>query len=309
MTDFDNKLVSVVIPSFNRARVLEQAIDSALKQTYPHIEIVVVDDGSTDDTLERLERLQEPRLKVLSTPRNLGPARARNLGIEHCAGAYIAFLDSDDTWTPWKIETQIACFKRGEPELGAVYCGRRVRLTDGSTLDVRPGCRGDIFATLRRRNTIPLPTLMVRREVLEKVGTFDPELPACEDWDLVLRIAQRYTFDFIEGLAVAYDGAGSDRMSARARSVFIANHVIFRRFNGRGPRPDILAAYLALQSRELLHLRRPRRAARYALRSLLLEFDDEERLALRTLRQLLARWSLGRFLVQAFGWRGALTWR
>lgn len=305
----DERLVSIIIPSFNRGPVLEAAIESAFRQTYPEIEVVVVDDGSTDDTMARLERITSPKLKVLSIHRNMGPARARNLGIANSRGAYIAFLDSDDTWEPWKIEAQMERFRAGGAAVGAVYCGRRVRLADGAVMEIRPKVRGRVFGALLRRNTVPLPTLMVRRSVLTEIGSFDPDLPACEDWDLVLRIAQRYTFDFVAEPAVHYSGSGADRMSARARAVFIANHRIFRRYSDREPKREVLAAYLALQSRELLHLGRSALAARYALRSLKLAFDLDERIALRTLRQLMLRRPLGRMLVEAYGRRGALIWR
>ncbi|HZD26260.1 MAG TPA: hypothetical protein VE631_08365, partial [Alphaproteobacteria bacterium] len=156
---------------------------------------------------------------------------------------------------------------------------------------------------------MPLPTVMVRRAVLQDVGTFDTRLPACEDWELLLRIARRYSFDYIDGIAMLCDGAGGDRMSARARSVFIANHMIFRQYNRHSPSRATLAAYLALQSRELLHLSKYDLAGRYARASLRLSPDREERLALRTVRELMMRRPLGRVLVQAYARRHALSWR
>ena len=305
-----NPLVSVVIPTYNRGHVIERAVASVLEQTYRPVEIVVVDDGSTDDTMERLGRILVPELKVLSTARNVGPARARNLGIAGSTGDYVAFLDSDDAWEPWKLEAQVRVLRNAlSSRLGAVYCGRRIRLADGTRMEVRPHHRGDIFAALLRRNCVPLPTLLVKRAVLDAVGTFDPAMPACEDWDLVLRIARRFAFDYVAEPAIQYDGTGADRMSARARSVFIANHRILRRFNPGRPQRRVLAAYLALQSRELLSLGRFSLAARYALKSLWLAFDTGEKLALHTLRQLMMRRSFGRILVKAYAWRHALTMR
>lgn len=309
MTAAEPGLVSIVIPTFNRAPVLEAAIDSALAQTYRNFEIVVVDDGSTDDTLQRLDRRRSSKLRVLTTARNGGPARARNLGIRHCEGEYVAFLDSDDRWMPWKLEAQVQCFRSGAPRLGAVYSGRRVTLDDGSLLEIRPRLRGAVFDELVRRNPVPLPTLLVKRAVLDHVGVFDPDLPACEDWDLVIRIARHYDLDFVAEPAVAYDGTGADRMSARARSVFIANHRIFRRFARCPADRAQLAAYLALQSRELLHLERPRLAARYALASLRIAVDRDEKLALRTLRQVLRRHPVGRILTRLYAWRTPAAWR
>lgn len=287
MNAIEEGLVSVVIPTFNRAHLIESAIASVREQSYSKIEIVVVDDGSTDDTLARLERMRASDLRVFVAPCNGGPARARNIGLRECSGEFVAFLDSDDRWAPWKTEAQVGCFRSGRPELGAVYSGRRVRLDDGSELEIRASLRGRIFDSLVRRNPIPLPTLMVKRAVLDHVGLFDPELPACEDWDLMIRIARHYAIDCIAGAAVIYDGTGADRMSSRTRAVFIANHRIFRRYARRPPNREQRATYLALQSRELLLLGRRRAAARYATASLMLVPNQGEKLALRTLRQIL----------------------
>lgn len=288
------QLVSVIVPTFNRAKVLPRALESAFGQTHHGIEVIVVDDGSTDGTLEWLDRVDETRLRVLSTPENGGPARARNLGLAACRGDYVAFLDSDDVWEPWKLQAQLARFDQGGPRIGAVYCGRRIRLPDGTELEIRPEARGDLYRALLRRNSIPLPTLVVRRAVLDEVGAFDPTLPACEDWDLILRIARVTDIDAVASPDVQYDGTGADRMSARARSVFSANHRILRRYSGHDPSRSVLATHLALQSRELLHMGHPGTAARYAFQSALLSLDWEERIAVRTLRSIVAQEVLGR---------------
>jgi glycosyltransferase involved in cell wall biosynthesis len=304
-----NPLVSAVIPTHNRGPVVERAVTSALAQTYRPLEVVVVDDGSTDDTVRRLAKIRSQELRVISNRRNVGPAQARNDGLVRTSGSYVAFLDSDDVWEPWKIEAQVGSFRTGPPELGAVYSGRRINLPDGSRMDVRPKHRGDIYGALLRRNPVVLPTVMIRRAVLDDVGLFDPAMPACEDWELMLRIARRYTFDYVEGPAVVYDATGHDRMSARHRAVFLANHRIFRRYNPRPPSREVLASYLALQSRELLNTGRPLTAARYARRSLWLKFDRDEKLALQTIRQLFMRRPVGRALLKAYAWRKVFSRR
>ncbi|SMF58944.1 Glycosyltransferase involved in cell wall bisynthesis [Tistlia consotensis] len=307
-TAVDPTLVSIIIPTYNRVRVVEQAVASALAQSYPHKEVVVVDDGSSDGTLGRLEALDEPRLRLLSSPCNGGAARARNLGIAASRGGYVAFLDSDDRWEPWKLEAQVARFEQGPPELGLVYCGRRVTLPGGGELEIRPRLRGRVFEELVRRNLVPLPTVMVRRSVLDEIGAFDPLLPACEDWDLVLRIARRHLLDYVAEPGLLYDGSGADRLSGKARAVFIANHLIFRHFAGRRPGRRTLAAHLALQSRELMALGRHRLARRYAIASLGLALESDERLAQRTLRDLARRRPLGRLLTRAYAQRRQLSW-
>src|ERR1041384_7078965 len=107
MSDSD-PLVSVVIPTFNRARYLREAIDSVLNQTYPYWELIIVDDGSTDETQSTLETLADARVHVLRRPHEGNVARARNVGLEQAQGRYVAFLDSDDRWMPSKLQFQVA---------------------------------------------------------------------------------------------------------------------------------------------------------------------------------------------------------
>lgn len=293
-------LVSVVIPTFQRARLAERAVESALGQSYANIEVVVVDDGSTDGTADRLEKFRASGVRVLRNPENSGAAAARNHGIANSRGEFVAFLDSDDVWEAGKLEAQIARFLGGPAALGVVYGGRRTLLPDGTATETRAKLRGDIFERLRLRNPIALCTVVVRRSVLRDVGLFDTTLPACEDWDLLLRIAQkRHTFDFTDDLSLVVDATASGRVSDRRRAVFLANHIIFRRFNRPRPTREALAAHLAVQSRELFHMERFDLAARYAVRSLWLRFDRGEKLALRTLRALMLRRRSGRILVAA----------
>lgn len=185
--------VSVIIPTFNRASYVCEAIDSVLAQTYQDLEIIVVDDGSTDDTLPVLETYGE-RLRLLRQ-KNSGPAVARNRGIFAARGEYIAFLDSDDLWVPSKLEKQVAVLD-SEPEIGLVYTdcfkGKSLEdITNGSG-----GCyaewapqSGDIFGQLTRLNLVATPSVLVRFAVLRRVGIFDPLLRRGEDYDLWLRIA------------------------------------------------------------------------------------------------------------------------
>lgn len=281
-------LVSVIIPTHNRAGVVGRAIRSVLAQTYPCTEIIVIDDRSTDNTPEILATFGDS-IKVVRTTGTQGPAAARNSGIARCSGELVAFLDSDDVWQPHKLAAQVAVFLRRPASLAGVYTGRRTLLADGAVLDIRPRRGENTFESLCCRDRIVPSTLVVRRAVLHEVGLFDTRLPACEDWDLLLRIARRYTFDFIDDIAVVVDATASNRMSNRSRAVFLATHMILRRFSGRRPSREVLAGYLAIQARELFQMERFELAARYALRSLWLKFDRDEKLALRTLKRILRR--------------------
>jgi glycosyltransferase involved in cell wall biosynthesis len=272
------------------------------------LEIVVVDDCSTDATQNRLGELQVPALRVLQTGVNCGAAAARNLGIAHSSGDLIAFLDSDDAWDVRKIEWQVACFANGPIDLGAVYTGLTVHHRRNRVAQRMPKHRGNLFNALKRRNVVgSASSVMVRRAVLDEIGLFDTRLPACEDWDLWARISRRHKFDFIAEPCVHYYTEGEDRLSHRARSVFIANHLIFRRLNGHRPERRNLSTYLALQSRELFRLGRRQLALRFAIYSLWLRPLQRERTARNTLWRFVrhAMDTLWRFVRHAMARNGA----
>jgi glycosyltransferase involved in cell wall biosynthesis len=203
-------LVSVVIPTRNRRHLVSRAIASARAQTYPNIEIVVVDDGSTDGTAGDLAQFGDVRLVRLEQP--AGGAAARNHGIAASAGAYVAFLDSDDEWLPEKLERQAAVLA-GSPLLGAVYC-RHISHDDVTGVrSVSHGAlyTGDITEELfsgRCPRTVSL--FLVRRDALEEVGGFDESLRGFQDTDLWMRLSSKWRFGAVdEPLAVVHNHADS----------------------------------------------------------------------------------------------------
>jgi len=280
-----NPLVSAVIPTYNRGHMIERAVASVLAQTYQPIEILVVDDGSTDDTAERVARLGVPTLRYCRSDVNIGASAARNLGISEARGELIAFLDVDDEWLPDKTASQVARFADAPDTLGVVYCGIREVSAEWPPMDRVPQHRGDLFETLRVVNVLRTSGVMVRRRVFDEVGGFDCALAARHDWDLWLRIARRYRFDYIPDIAVRYHYGTADQLSYRSRTVFLANAAIYKRYNGGARSRQALGAHLALQSRELLALERRRLAARYALRALMLA--PSHPVSRRVLKQLL----------------------
>ena len=201
--------VSVVIPAYNRAATIRAAIESVLAQTWSDFELIVVDDGSGDGTLAEAGRVTDPRLRLVENPRNMGAAGARNTGIAEARGDWIAFQDSDDEWLPTKLEKQMArLLAPGASHVGA-YCGL---LTLGLLGD-KPGDRlrlryvpdsdiarvdGDILASLLHANMISTQTLVVRRDVILELGRFDEETTPIEDWDFVIRLAQRGSIAFVD---------------------------------------------------------------------------------------------------------------
>lgn len=198
--------VSVIIPAYNHAPFLPWAVKSALAQSLRPLEVIVVDDGSTDDTAEVL-RPYEGRVRVLRQP-NRGVAAARNAGAAVASGELLAFLDADDAWLPAKLERQ-AARAAAEPELGLVHCG--VVEVDGqgrARAAYLDGMEGWVFREMllfRRRVILGGGSAaVVPRAVFERGGGFDERLSTSADWDLYYRIARRYRVGFVPELLVRY---------------------------------------------------------------------------------------------------------
>lgn len=182
-------LVSVVIPNHNYGRFLAEAIESALRQTYPHVELLVVDDGSTDESREVLRRYAR-RLRWISQPRQ-GVSAARNRGVRESRGELVAFLDSDDAWRPETLARQVARLDR--PAVGMVCCGLEYIDESGRVLGQSlPTQRGRLLreiALLRWSYAPGGSAALVRRSSLQRAGLFDEALSTSADWDLWRRIA------------------------------------------------------------------------------------------------------------------------
>ena len=189
MTNVALPFISIIIPTFNRAALLPHAIESALRQTHQSCEVIVIDDGSTDNTAEVAAEYGKSIRYIRQS--NAGASAARNRGVHEAHGTLIAFLDSDDTWHPEKLARQATLFST--PAIGAAHCAIRVEHTEraGTNGLYYPGDRLSLHEVLALR--IPWPTaMMVRRDVLLEIGGFDETLVASEDWELCIRIAQKY---------------------------------------------------------------------------------------------------------------------
>ncbi len=207
--------VSVILPTYNRAATLPRAIDSVLGQTYPFFELWVVDDGSTDETPAMLASYG-PSIRTLRQA-NRGVSSARNQGIRSSGGELIAFLDSDDYWLPEKLERQLARFQN-DPHL-QICQAEEMWVRNG--VRVNPGRRHRKHAGMIFEKTLPLclispSAVMVRRTLLDEVGLFDESLPACEDYDLWLRISWKYPVDLIDTPLIVKTGGHPDQLSQMA---------------------------------------------------------------------------------------------
>jgi len=197
-----NPFVSVVMPTHNRADLVGRAIKSVLAQTHPDFELIVVDDGSRDDTRGAVARHQDPRVRYVRNEKPTGPAGARNAGIRAAgSGAFLAFLDDDDEWLPRKLELQLEVFRRSPIPLAAVGCGRFDQVDGGYAPPevYLPEYRGDLFEHLlaRRARGFGAQQIMVRRTDETKDLLFDLDLPPLEDLDFSMQLALRGPFDFV----------------------------------------------------------------------------------------------------------------
>jgi glycosyltransferase involved in cell wall biosynthesis len=231
-------LVSVIVPTHNRAPVLGRALHSVLGQTGVPLEVIVVDDASTDDTPQVLQAFSTPPLRCLRLPARQGAAAARNAGIRLSRGAWLAFLDSDDEWLPGYLQAQLAAAASRGERLGVSYT--RVERLDGRQRQLVPGCirtwlnrlplrryrlSGNLTEALARGNFITLQSALVRRTCLDQAGMFDERLPRLQDWDLWLRLATRCQFAYLPRTLVRLH-ASPGSLSASAQGLQEAVQII-----------------------------------------------------------------------------------
>lgn len=210
-------MISIIIPTYNRAHVIQRAVNSVLRQTYAAYELIIVDDGSTDDTADVIAGMQDHRISYIPLQENQGVAHARNAGIREAKYDYIAFLDSDDEWMPDKLELQMHRMLDHSEKFGLVYCRMGGLRRDGKGRFVCPHqdymgeiLEGNLFQPLLQQNVIGIPTIVARRECLEQAGGFKETLQCLEDWELVLRIARQWRIGFVDKILVeVHKSAGS----------------------------------------------------------------------------------------------------
>ncbi len=198
-------VVSVIIPAFNAEKTILETIQSLQKQTFPDFEIIVINDGSTDRTVEILNEIEDGRLKVFSYE-NGGLPVARNRGIDRATGEYITFLDADDLWTPDKIELQLAALQQN-PEAGVAYSWTAFINEKSEFLYAWEPLyyQGNIYPQLLLRNFISSGSnIMVRSKYIQAAGKFDPTLKSAEDWDYYIRLAALCHFVLVPKYQILY---------------------------------------------------------------------------------------------------------
>jgi glycosyltransferase involved in cell wall biosynthesis len=207
--------VSVIIPTYNRLPMVSEAVESVLAQGFEDLELIVVDDGSTDGTGEELNRYGG-RVKLLRHSENRGVSAARNRGIREARGKYIAFLDSDDLWVKGKLKAQVE-FLDDNPQYPLCYTdeiwirkGKRV-----NPMLKHAKYSGWIFEKCLPLCIISPSSAMMRKTLFSKVGLFDEALPVCEDYDFWLRVSSRFPIFFIDRKLIVKQGGHPDQLSQR----------------------------------------------------------------------------------------------
>jgi len=210
----DSPKVSVIVPTYNRADRLERALNSIVSQTYQDFELIVVDDGSTDKTSQLMKSF--PKAQYLYIKKNSGVSKARNVGLAFAKGELICFLDSDDLWKEKKIQIQSLWLENNKDSqicyTDEIWVRNGVRV---NPMNRHRKYSGDIFRHCLGLCIVSPSSVMIRAKLFDEIGNFDESLPACEDYDLWLRIASKYAFHFIEEPLIIKYGGHSDQLSRK----------------------------------------------------------------------------------------------
>ncbi|HKX11261.1 MAG TPA: glycosyltransferase family A protein [Stellaceae bacterium] len=260
-------LISVIIPTYNRAGRVMRAIESAVGQTYADLEIIVADDGSTDGTPDLLRDFSCARpFRFLESNANRGAPAARNRALGFCEGRWVAFLDSDDVWHPRKLERQIEKLTASGAEFRACYTGLADYDDAGRLCGVsRATDHGDIRGGLMTHNLVgSTSSVLVERDLLRDVGGFAPGLRSCQDWELWIRLAQRTKFACVPEILTVISAASTGRVTTDGRSRLSGHLYMYRthlRQHFKAGTADP-ALFRAILGRIFIQLDRPRYAAR-----------------------------------------------
>ena len=206
--------LSIIIPTFNRCELLHRALNSVYKQTFSDYEVIVIDDGSTDDTAEMLQK-NFTRLRYVFQPNN-GVSTARNKGLELAKGCWIAFLDSDDEWLPQKLEKQISLLK-AKPDYKVCHT-EEIWIRNGirvNQMKKHKKTGGWIFPQCLPLCAMSPSSILIHHSVFDCIGNFDTSLPACEDYDLWLRLTAKYPVLYLEEPQIKKYGGHDDQLSKK----------------------------------------------------------------------------------------------
>ena len=225
-------IASIIIPTYNRAGLLPNAIRSVLRQTFQDFELIIVDDGSSDNTEEVVAMVHNHKIKYIRHESNKGGSAARNTGIMSAQGKYIGFLDDDDEWYSEKLQKQINKFRVLTDDFGLVYTGFSFTSMESGEVShpVIPSLKGHLFSNLLKNNILGSPTPLIKKVCFEKAGYFDETLPSIQDWDMWIRISKFYYFDFVPEILAKHYIHGN-QISANLSTKIKGREILVRKYH------------------------------------------------------------------------------
>lgn len=258
MTNSSKIIVSVILPTYNRAETLSSAVKSVLDQSFTALELIVIDDASTDNTSEVISMINDPRLVYLKIKKphdGISFERAniaRNVGLRISRGRYIAFQDSDDLWFKHRLEKQVNYFENQPARVGVVYSSIWRTAHNQRTLIPRPSQEpkeGDLSKALLYGNFVPGLMLLIRKKCFDTLGLMDEAFPKYQDWELLLRISEKYRFAYYdEPLAETYESVNS--ISKVPRNKYTALKLLLNKYHNRFKKePKAYSRHLATLGR------------------------------------------------------------
>lgn len=221
--------ISVIIPVYNGMKYLPQTVQSVLEQTYQDFEVLIINDGSSDNIEEWFANLKKKQIKLISQE-NKGKSAARNAGILAAQGKYLAFLDADDLWKPTKLEKQLKCFNHSF-DVGLVYSGTIIINEHGLSTGkiIMPKAEGDVWEKMLESNLLVCGSNpLIHRDCFDKVGLFSLDLPLAQDWDMWIRIANNYSFALVQEPLVCYR-EHSENTSKKWQKMYQYNTLVLER--------------------------------------------------------------------------------
>ena len=224
--------VSVIVPTCNRSRYLGETLRSVLRQSYTDLEIVVVDDGPDRDTPELIRALGDPRLVYISHSRNRGASAARNSGIRSSRGSVVAPLDDDDTWHRDKLGKQMRALQRAPRGVGLLYsgCSLVARRTGQVIAESVPEKKGRVYSDTLKTCFLQSPTPIIPRQCFERIGLYDERFPGSQDREMWIRLARRFSFDFVSD-TLATRTIHEDQLSTRLAAKVAAKKALLHKFD------------------------------------------------------------------------------
>ncbi|EMA52239.1 family 2 glycosyl transferase [Halococcus salifodinae DSM 8989] len=220
----------MVLPTHNRADVLQRALDSVLEQTHENIEVIVVDDASTDATESVVDEYDDDRIIYIQHEKSHGGSGARNTGIEKASGAFVAFLDDDDEWRPQKLSLQLDAYKCADEDVGVVYTGIENVDSKGQTNGVdSPRVDGDVTKKLLLHNFAgSFSVLLVDAETIEQTGLLDERFPSWQDWEYYIRLSEHAAFTAVPEPLIVRHNATHEQISDDLETKLTETYPMFR---------------------------------------------------------------------------------